>query len=82
MWSSVLFLVTSTLTTVFPVLYFPYVFKKLYHLNTENTILKTLLSWGISIMIFTVLSIAGMFIAYKLGLLDEVIEEVKRSQVK
>lgn len=79
MFSPVAFMAASTLSILFQFIYIPYTFKKLYQLNAENTILKTLLAWGISAIFVIVLSTAAMFIAYKLGLLDEVIEETRKA---
>lgn len=79
-WSNTLYVITSFASIFLYFIYIAYVLKRLYRLRLDQIVLKSLLFLLIGGILFTIFSIVVTIILYKIGALDNLIENVKASQ--
>ena len=76
-WSPSIYLFFSFVGTIGYVIYLCYVLKRLYGLSFKKLILKTSLFALIGSIFFLIISILAGIIMFKMGMLDELIENIK-----
>tara|TARA_R110002020_G_scaffold249302_1_gene463218 strand:+ start:326 stop:1171 length:846 start_codon:yes stop_codon:yes gene_type:complete len=79
-WSNTLYIITSFASFFLYFIYIAYVLKRLYRLRFDQILLKSMLFLVIGGVLFTILSIALIIIFYKMGALDNFIENIEAAK--
>lgn len=76
-WNQTIFSIVSLFAIIIQITYYAYVLKRIYQLNAEQIILKTLLFLAILFVFMFVLIVLGIIIGYTTGFFDPIIEAAK-----